>query len=359
VTAGRPATRRAGAVALTALAALVLGAGPAAADPPAPTDYRSVIDDVEPAAGAVDVEVVGGDSFLRVSVDEGHEVVVAGYRGEPYVRIAEDGTVERNRRSPATYVNEDRQGDVDLPGDADADAEPEWERVGDGGTYAWHDHRIHWMNAGAPPVERGGVVQDWTVELTVDGRPTTVAGRLLWEEGVSPWPWVALGVVALAAVVVASRRWRRRGSGGRGSGGLLAAGAAGAGAALALAIGAAQFTDAPDQGAASPLLVVVPLAGLVAAGLAVVLARRAAPASVAPTAAVLAAAAAVLGWAVLRIDVLWKPVLPTGLAYGADRAGTALALGLAAAAAVVTVAAAGIPAPAAGAEPDPEPAGRD
>jgi hypothetical protein len=341
VTAGHPATRRAGAVALTALAALVLGAGPAAADPPAPTDYRSVIDDVEPAAGAVDVEVVGGDSFLRVSVDEGHEVVVAGYQGEPYVRIAEDGTVERNRRSPATYVNEDRQGDVALPGDADADAEPEWERVGDGGTYAWHDHRIHWMNPGAPPVERGDVVQDWTVELTVDGQPTTVAGRLLWVEGVSPWPWVALGVVALAAVVVAARRWR-----GLAPGGLLAAGAAGAGAMLALAIGAAQFTDAPDEGAASPLLVAVPLAGLVAAGLGVVLARRAAPASIAPTAAVLAAAAAVLGWGVLRIDVLWKPVLPTGLAYGADRAGTALALGLAAAAAVVTVAAAGIPAPA-------------
>jgi len=49
-----------------------------------------------------------------------------------------------------------------------------------------------------------------------------------------------------------------------------------------------------------------------------------------------------VGWALLRIEVLWKPVLPTGLPYGLDRAGTVLALALAAAAAVLVVQSGGL-----------------
>jgi hypothetical protein len=40
---------------------------------------------------------------------------------------------------------------------------------------------------------------------------------------------------------------------------------------------------------------------------------------------------------VLRLEVLWRPVLPTELTYGLDRAGTAVALGLAVAAAGLVV----------------------
>jgi hypothetical protein len=316
---------RVGGVGVVAVLAL---ARPAAADPPKPTDYRSVIDRVDPATDAVDVEVVGGDSFLRVDVERGHEVVVEGYQGEPYLRIRADGEVDRNTRSPATYVNESRSGNVDPPADADAGAEPRWERVADGGSYAWHDHRIHWMAPGEPDVERGGVARRWTVGLTVDGRQTSVDGRLLWVEPVSPWPWVALGLVAAAAVVVIGGRRNGRWAA------LVAGPATVVGAALALGIGAAQYGDAPAQGAASPLLVAVPAVGLVA-GLAGVVLRRRAPTPA--TVAVLAAVAAVVGWGLLRIDVLWKPVLPTALAYGLDRAGTALALALAVAAAVLVV----------------------
>jgi hypothetical protein len=45
----------------------------------------------------------------------------------------------------------------------------------------------------------------------------------------------------------------------------------------------------------------------------------------------------VIGWGVLRADVLWKPVLPTDLPYNLDRGLTALALGLAVAAAGLVV----------------------
>ncbi len=315
-------TARAVAVAAVALTALVAGAGPAAADPPRPTDYRSTVTAVTPATDAVRAEIVGGDAFLELRVDEGHEVVVEGYGGEPYLRFRADGTVERNVRSPATYLNDDRQGAVDLPARADTEADPEWEAVADGGTYAWHDHRIHWMAGSRPPgAEPGDVVQSWTVPLTVDGTATEATGELVLVARVSPVPWIALGIAGAAVVVVLGRRRP-----------LLPAVAVTVAAAGALVVGWAEFSVAPTGSGANPLLVAVPLVGLVAAGLGVAFRGRGAG----PT-ATLAGAAAVVGWGALRASVLWMPVLPTDLPAGVDRAVTALAVGVAAGAAAVIV----------------------
>lgn len=348
----------AGVAALVAFAGLV-GAGPASADPPRPTDYRSTIESIEPAPEGVEVRVVGGDSFLEVAVDEGHEVLVPGYEGEPYLRFLADGTVERNRNSPASYLNDSRQGDVEVPASAGKDAEPRWERVAGGGAYAWHDHAIHWMGDGAPPGKGpGDVIQDWTVDLTVDGTPTAVSGRLVWADPVSPLPWLALALLAAGAVVGAARLLGRRSAGdddddtrraiaagrgpGRGAAGLVGPVAALMAAVAATIVGAGQFGDAPPGSGVSSLVVAVPAAGVVAGALGVARRRRA-PAVA--RGASLAAVATVLGWAALRLEVLWKPVISTVLPASADRAGTALALGLAVAAAGVTVLAAGLAAP--------------
>ncbi len=352
----RHGAARAASIAAVALAALVAGAGPAAADPPRPTDYRSTVTAVTPRLDGVEAEIVGGDAFLELRVAEGHEVVVPGYGedAEPYLRFRADGTVERNLRSEATYLNEDRQGAVDLPAQADREAEPEWETVADDGTYAWHDHRVHWMGSNRPPgAEPGDVVQSWTVPLTVDGEPVTVDGELVLVARVSPVPWILLGIAGAAAVVLLGRRRP-----------LVPAAAVAMAAAGALLVGWAQFSAAPEGSGASPLLVAVPLIGLVAAGLGLAFRGR-----VTGPVATLAGAAAVVGWGVLRIDVLWMPVLPTDLPAGIDRAVTALSLGLAAAAAAVIVWSGGLTvrlppaadAPSSGTgadradEPDPEP----
>ncbi len=318
-----PRLRRALAAAAAAVGALTLAAPPAAADPPRPTDYRSTVTGVEPAAGAIDARVVGGDAFLELEVAADHEVVVLGYGDEPYLRFMADGTVERNRRSEATYLNDDRQGAVDLPPQADNTAEPEWETVAGNGTYAWHDHRIHWMGSGTPPgAEPGEVVQAWTVALTVDGAPTEVRGELVLVEGVSPLPWFALALAGLVLVVVVGRRRPQTAA-------AVATLVAAAGAVVA---GWAQHAAAPAGSGADPLVVAVPLAGLVAA-----LAGVALRTSRFGPAATLAAAAAVIGWAVLRASVLWTPVLPTDLPWALDRAATALGLGLSVGAAGLVV----------------------
>jgi hypothetical protein len=309
-------------IAAAALAVLVLHATPAAADPPRPTDYRSTVTAVEPHTGGVQADVVGGDGFLQMNVD-GHDVVVKGYSGEPYLRFLKDGTVQRNSRSTATYLNRSRNARVKLPPQADNDAAPAWHKVGSGGRYAWHDHRIHWMGQGRPPgIKPGDTVQDWTVKLAVDGRPAAVTGKLVLQAGVNPLPWVALGLVAAGAVVLLARRRE-----------VLVAGIAVLIAAVgALVVGTGQFRVAPAGTGVNPLLVAVPAFAVGAAAVGLVLRRQ-----FSGVVLTLAGAAAVIGWVLLRVTVLWKSILPTNLSYTLDRALTATALGLALAGAAVLV----------------------
>src|SRR5262249_15451425 len=149
--------------------------GTAFADAAKPTDWRSEIVSVLPATDAVTVSIEGGDSFVRIEVAPGHDVVVEGYANEPYLWIDKDGVVHENLHSPATYYNRNRSADVTLPPEANADAEPDWKVVGHGGAYAWHDHRAHWMG-GAPPasMHAGDSLPTTVVPITVDGVPTQI-----------------------------------------------------------------------------------------------------------------------------------------------------------------------------------------
>src|SRR6476469_7195133 len=154
------------------LGAIVLTAAPAAADPARPTNVSSRVTAIAPPTPAVSAEIVGGNAFLRIHVRPGTSVVVHGYEDEPYLRIASDGTVAENTRSAATYLNRTISGQVDLPAGVDKNASPAWRTVATGGTYAWHDHRVHWLAGGSPPEE-----VDWHVALDVDGAPVSIDGR--------------------------------------------------------------------------------------------------------------------------------------------------------------------------------------
>ena len=316
-----------GLAALLGAALLLAPAAPAAADPPRPSDYRSTVTGIDPAAAVVRAEVVGGDSFLELTVDRGHEVIVEGYAHEPYLRFREDGTVERNRLSTTTYISRDRFGRTKPPPEADDSADPEWEKVASGGSFAWHDHRIHWMGTDKPAgYGPGDVIQDWVVSITVDGTPTQIKGTLVLAEEISPIPWFVLALLAGAAVVLLGLRWN-------GHAAVTARVATLVASLAALIAGWGQWSVAPPGSGVNPLVVAVPALGAVLAVAGLVLRGRQPWAPV----ATLASAAAVIGWGVLRADVLWKPVLPTDLPYNLDRACTALALGLSVAAAGLVV----------------------
>jgi hypothetical protein len=319
---------RAGGAGLVVLAVLALltivavPATPAAADAARPTDYRSTIVDVSPALPpGVAVRIVGGDSFLELSVPRGHTAEVRDYAASddaepaPYLRFRADGTVERNERAVATTANESRYGTSTRT--PDPGAEPRWTRVASDGTYAWHDHRIHWMSPSKPVVgpdgrvDLGGPDGTWSVPITVDGTPTVVTGELTVEPAPAPLAWAALTAVIAALVVGLGVRWGLRASAG-------AAAAAGVGAVVAAW---ATWQAVPPAAGGSAVPVVVAGVGLLAAVVAVAAPARWRLLTCA------AAAAALVGWAVTRWTVLTRAVLPTTVPYSVDRAATATALG--------------------------------
>jgi hypothetical protein len=300
----------------------VLAAPPAAADPAGPTNDRSRILSVEPEPDGAQLRVVGGDAFLRLTLEPGVEASVPGYRGEPYLRFLADGRVEVNRRSPATYLNEDRGSGGVVPAEASADGPPRWEQVADGGDYAWHDHRIHWMGGGRLDARRA-----WEVELAVDGRPVVVRGELVPLDRPLPiWPF-AVAAAAAAAVLWAGRGRRRPVVGAA----LAAFGAAALATALAWGDRAAE-----PPGAGAPLLVVAVPAAAAGAAL-VALALRRLGREDAAAVLVLASIAATAGWVVLHVSALWYAIIPSELPSTAVRAGLGLVCGLVVAGAVLAL----------------------
>jgi hypothetical protein len=315
--------RQVAAAGAIALGVVGLFAAPAAADPPGPTNYRSEIEEVRPDAEGVTATIVGGDGFLMLEVAEGTTVEVEGYSGEPYLRFAEDGTVEENQASAATYLNQARTR-TDADRDYDPDAPPEWKQVATDGRWAWHDHRIHYMGGGTPEAARSdrGVV--WEVPIVVDDADVTIIGAYRLVDAPTPLPWIALALVLAIALAVGLAR--------------VVTPLTGAGAAVLLAgiggvvAGMAQRGESPPGAPTSPLVVILPAIAVIA-GIIVVMQRG----RVLRAVAGLAGAAALGGWGLVRIQVLWKAILPTSLPAVTDRALTAVALGAAAGAAALVV----------------------
>jgi len=207
-----------------ALAVAVLGVlVPVAVAHRGTPNFRSEVRDIAPAVDGVRAAVVNYDDSIELRNRSGRTVVVQGYRDEPYLRIAADGTVSVNHRSPTFYLNDDRFAEgLEVPPGATPRATPDWREVDRTGRYAWHDHRIHWMAHTVPPQvkdeSRRTKVFDWKVPLTVGSRPVTVHGRLTWvgEQG-GGFPvaaGIALGAAALAALVLVLVVRRRRRSAG-------------------------------------------------------------------------------------------------------------------------------------------------
>jgi hypothetical protein len=201
-----------------ALVAVAVGPRPAGAHSGADhagvtSDYRTRIVEVSPTG--LDVELVDIDGTLRLTWTGPGELIVIGYENEQYLRIDSSGTYQ-NTRSPAVYLNEDRFANVDIPATADVTAAPVWERLSNGSTVEWHDHRDHWMSAGPPP-EAGNapnepyvVHQRWEVPILVDGVAGFIAGDHVWFPRPSSTPFllaaITIGVVALTTLW--SRWWR-------------------------------------------------------------------------------------------------------------------------------------------------------
>ncbi len=283
------------------------------ADAAAPTDYRTTIVAVSPQIDGLEVSIEGGDSFVRLTAPAGSEVIVYGYAGEPYLRFSPDDTIATNRLSAATYENENRFGVSEVPPFVDDEAAPEWVSVGSGRTWAWHDHRSHWM-APEPPIgfEPGMSLPVQTIPITVDGRPVGISVETTLVAPPSWWPtalgilvgmqltllgwWLGPATATLTTIVVS----------------------------LAAAVtGAGQYLSQPAE--THPLLLwwLMPTIAL-AAGIGAIVTYGRSDLLVRGLLALSGLQLAV--WAFSRRSVFSRPVLPTDIAFWFDRASTGAAL---------------------------------
>lgn len=309
-----------------AIVLLVGGGGTAHADPAGPTDYRSEILSIDPPTPTVSIDVIGGDSFVRLRPDPGIEAMVLGYFGEPYLWFLPDGEVRENQNSPTTYQNQERYG-TDAPDFATADAEPDWKSVASNGSFAWHDHRAHWMQPIRPAgQEPGDRILEQVIPIEVDGDPVSVTVISTWESEPSMLPAIVGGIAG--AIVVAIAAWMSRRT----------AAWAVALAPIALAATLAgwwQYSSLPSETDPRIVWPLLPALALVACVAAVPLRNRSPFAAIA---AGLVASSQLVVWAIIKRDGLTAAIVPTGApqwferfvliaAFVAGLGGVAIALG--------------------------------
>ena len=127
MSARRRRLRRASLVAGLALALVGMTAGPAAAHAigtgTEASNYRTVVRAIDQGTPGLAVRAVPGG--LLELINRGPEVLVLGYRLEPYLRVGPDGVFE-NQRSPSTYTNRFRTTPTSIPPEFDPQAAPVW-----------------------------------------------------------------------------------------------------------------------------------------------------------------------------------------------------------------------------------------
>jgi hypothetical protein len=207
--------RRTALVAGLALVLVGTTAGPAAAHAigtgTEASNYRTVVRGIDQGTPGLSVRAVPGG--LLELTNTGPEVLVRGYRLEPYLRVGPGGVFE-NQRSPSTYTNRFRTTPTSIPSEFDPDAAPEWRRIGDGPSVTWHDHRAHWTGPNPPAVAASPqvmhlVVPDWQVPLRQGDRDMVIHGAITWIPGPSPWPWLLTAIALCAAALAAAGGYRR------------------------------------------------------------------------------------------------------------------------------------------------------
>jgi hypothetical protein len=164
------------------LAAAVLAPGAEAHFGTGKLGYRSTITGVKPKMPGLRLKVLYGDDQVWLDNRSGKTVIIKGYSGEPYLRFSPGG-IFVNVKSPAGYLNQDRYANVQVPKSASVKAKPKWEKLANLHVWAWHDHRIHYMNPIPPPQIRSEPrkphhVFDWKVPATENGKRFFIAGSL-------------------------------------------------------------------------------------------------------------------------------------------------------------------------------------
>ncbi len=168
--------------------------------------YRSRIVAVKPSVGGLQFKILYGDDQVWLDNRSGKTIVIRGYSGEPYLRFGRNG-IYVNSRSPAVFLNQDRYAKTPVPSSSSAKALPLWQKLAGGEVWAWHDHRIHYMNP-IPPIQIQNAprsphhVFDWKVPATANGKRFFIAGSLDYKPPPKKGFPVGLAIVLASLIAV-------------------------------------------------------------------------------------------------------------------------------------------------------------
>ncbi|MGH3785991.1 MAG: hypothetical protein ACRDRG_05435 [Pseudonocardiaceae bacterium] len=176
-------------------AAHIAGAGAS------PSNYRAVVTGIRPAVPTMAVTLGIGGQWVRVTNQGAAEIVVVGYRGEPFLRLSQNRVQVNELSSTAAETGQI----LGVAAPADPATEPRWAHLRDGESATWTDARID------VPDDAARASESWELPLVVDGQQVTVAGTRDRVSPPSPWPWVAVLVLLTAAVAAIGwmRNWHR------------------------------------------------------------------------------------------------------------------------------------------------------
>jgi hypothetical protein len=157
-------------------------------------------------------------------------------------------------------------------------------------------------------------VFEWTLPLRVDNEPGRIVGVLSWIPSTNAMPWFTIVVLAFLAFGLAAFRFRSSAPA------ILLLGLAAAATMAGVAATASQVSEGRTFG----VDLIGPIVVLAVAVFALVEGRRSDRSA---ARIVHIGSIGLTIWAVLRIDVLTHPILPTVLPDGVDRMVTAVVLG--------------------------------
>jgi hypothetical protein len=175
--------------------------------------FRAAVTSVTPADPQLTVTCTADGQLLRVSYTGKDSVIIAGYGGEPYLRIGPSG-VDENERSPSVWFNSNRTL-TGAPDYTTALLPPTWRHVSADRTVGWYDYRLQWLGAGIPvsaisDPRHSHLLTTWTLTMTVGHASTVVLGTLTWVPARSSARalFIELGLEGLAFGVAVLLVWR-------------------------------------------------------------------------------------------------------------------------------------------------------
>jgi hypothetical protein len=144
---------------------------------------------IEPPVLGLQVRLVAGTNRLLVQNWSGKTVVILGSSGRPHLRFERRGVFWNTRG-------------------ASSGAQPAWERLNPGKSFAFSDNRVGWTSNDPPEVVRrdpthSHLIRYWRIPATADGKPIAIKGFLGYVPPSGVGNSGGLGAGALAAIVVA------------------------------------------------------------------------------------------------------------------------------------------------------------